>query len=274
MLTTLAFALVTWTCLLLVDQLLPGRMGHGNAPNPAGRLIAAARTLGLFLITAGAVANATTGENLGQDIASVAMSAGCAFLLFWLIVQAGLRLLAGGRIGTALQNGNLAIATLVTGHIVATGILGGALCGSRSVGELGLSVTFVAIAQVSLHLLVWLFRRLTAYDDVAEALRGNVAAGLAHAGLQIALALLIARAADGPFVDWGTSLSEYGLALAEGLLVYPLRQFVVPLLLLRATPALFGGALDRAIGDERDVGVGAIEAATYVGAALLLRTLG
>ncbi|MBK8097792.1 MAG: DUF350 domain-containing protein [Planctomycetes bacterium] len=274
MLTTLALALVTWTCLLLIDQALPGRMGHAGAANPAGRLIAAARTLGLFLITAGAVGNASTGEHLGQDIANVAMSAGVAFVLFQLIVQAGLRLLASGRVTTALQNGNLAIATLVTGHIVATGILGGALCGSRTLGELGLSVTFVAIAQVSLHLLVWLFRRLTAYDDVDQALRGNIAAGVAHAGLQIALALLIARAADGPFVDWGTALGEYGLALAEGLLVYPLRQFLVPVLLLRQRPALFGGALDKAIGDDRDVGVGAMEAVTYVGAALLLRTLG
>lgn len=52
-------------------------------------------------------------------------------------------------------------------------------------------------------------------------------------------------------------------------MLWPLRQLLVQCVLLRARPSIVGGEIDRRIADG-DVGVGALEAMTYVGFALLL----
>jgi uncharacterized membrane protein YjfL (UPF0719 family) len=177
-----------------------------------------------------------------------------------------------GLLPAALQ-GNAAAATAAAAHLAAIGILLANVCTGGSWAELGVAMASFAVGQATLLLLLWLFRRLTAYDDHAELLAGNVAAALAHGGLTLALALLIAHASDGEYLGPLPALQGYAVALGEGLLVYPLRQLVVTGLLLRQRPSLRGGSLDRAIADDRDVGTGALEAATYLAAVLLVRSL-
>ena len=62
----------------------------------------------------------------------------------------------------------------------------------------------------------------------------------------------------------------YGLALLLNLVFYPVRQLVVQTVLLGGAPTLRGGRLDVAIGHERNVGMGALEAVAYVATALLM----
>jgi hypothetical protein len=51
---------------------------------------------------------------------------------------------------------------------------------------------------------------------------------------------------------------------------YPVRQLFVQMLLLHAPFAFRGGKLDSAISSERNIGMGALEAATYVATALAI----
>ena len=208
------------------------------------------------------------GEHLGEDLLWMAVFGGAGLAAFELALVVGLSPLRG--LVAAARDGNLAAATAVTAHTVALGLLVANVFGGHSVDELLLAVVSFGIGQASLLLLLALFRLLTAYDDREQMLGGNVAAALAHGGLTVALALVIAHATDGPYTGPWPALRDYGIALAEGLLVWPLRQLVVQCVILREAPRLHGGALDRAIGETGDVGAGALEAATYLAAALFV----
>jgi len=52
--------------------------------------------------------------------------------------------------------------------------------------------------------------------------------------------------------------------------LYPVRQLGVQTLMLRQRFVLRGGALDRLVAQERNVGVSAVEAVSYLAAAVLL----
>jgi hypothetical protein len=55
--------------------------------------------------------------------------------------------------------------------------------------------------------------------------------------------------------------------------LYPVRQLAVQTLLLRKPFALRGGDLDRLVAQERNVGASAVEAVSYLAAAILLTGL-
>jgi uncharacterized membrane protein YjfL (UPF0719 family) len=118
-----------------------------------------------------------------------------------------------------------------------------------------------------------LYRTLTRYDDAEEVLGGNAAAAVAFVGLTLALAIIIAHAAAGDFVGWGRSLRAYGIALLLAFALFPVRQVVVGPL-LGCPPALRRSALDRWIAQERNVGVGVIEALGYIAVASLATAIG
>jgi len=111
---------------------------------------------------------------------------------------------------------------------------------------------------------------LTLYADDEEIIGENVAAAVSYAGAMLAIAIIVGHAAEGEFEGWGPSLRAYFVALASSLALYPTRQLVVQTLMLRQPFSLRGGALDRLIAQDRNVGASAVEAVSYVAAALLL----
>ena len=131
-------------------------------------------------------------------------------------------------------------------------------------------MVFFAIAQATLHLFLMLFRSLTSYSDDQEIMGQNVAAAVSYAGATLAIAVVVGHAAEGDFVAWGQSLRAYALALLSVLVLYPVRQLLVQMLLLRQPFALRGGGLDRLVAQERNVGASAVEAVSYLAAAFLL----
>jgi hypothetical protein len=89
----------------------------------------------------------------------------------------------------------------------------------------------------------------------------------------LAIALIVGHATEGDFEGWSTSLRAYAVALVSALVLYPVRQLGVQTLLLRKPFALRGGALDRLVAQERNVGASAVEAVSYLAAAILLTGL-
>jgi uncharacterized membrane protein YjfL (UPF0719 family) len=239
------------------------------APAPAGRLLAAARAFSLLLLAGGLVRG--VGTDLAAELPWLLLFAGAGLLAYEAAAALGLAALRG--ILPAALQGNAAAGTAAAAHLAAIGILLANVCAGRSFAELGVAMASFAVGQATLLLLLWLFRCLTAYDDRAELLSGNVAVALAHGGLTLALALLIAHASDGEYTGPLPALEGYAVALGEGLLVYPLRQVVVTGLMLRHWPSLRGGELDRAIAEDREIGTGALEGVTYLAAVLLVRSL-
>ena len=273
MLTALAYVLPTLLVLLLAQRALHRLCARAVGDGDATKIVVAAETFGTFLIAAAATGS-VRGESILVDLQWLAVFGLGGMLAFELAAWVGARALAHGGLPHQLHAGNVAAATLTAGHVLATGILAASLFRGTSWQDLLLATGFFALGQVSLHALVWLFRALTTYDDEAQVLEHNVAAAIAHAGVSVAMALLVAHAGDGTYVDLATSLSSYALALGEGLTFYLVRQLLVSGVLLGLRPTLRGGELDRAIGERADVGAGTLEAASYVAMALMVRSLG
>ncbi len=267
----MAFGVSAVCVLLALDALVRTLAKRPPESTPGRRLLQAARVLGIFLL-AGTLATACRrGDNLVTDILWMGMF-GFSGLLALEVAQA-LGLWAMRGLGPAARSDNLAAATAAAAHTVAIGILIANVFGGSSFAELTIAVLSFAIGQATLLALVWLFRCLTTYDDRAQILLGNVAAALSHGGLTIALAIVIAHATEGEFQGTWPALRDYGIALCECLVVWPLRQVVVQCLVLRARPQWLGGELDRAIADRADVGAGALEGMTYLAVALFVGAL-
>ena len=97
---------------------------------------------------------------------------------------------------------------------------------------------------------------------------------MGDSGVTVALSLIIGHAVEGTFVDWATSLRGYALALLFALALYPVRQLFVQTLLLGARFSFRGGRLDQGIAAERNLGMGVLEAISYLAAAFLVTRLG
>lgn len=241
--------------------------------NVARSLLQVGQVLGVVLVAGSVVAGVVRGENLRDDVLWAAVFGLSGLGLLALTGRVGVRLLLRSRLPEEIERGNAAAGVAAAGHYVATALVIAHSFSGNDLGELGLSLFFFAVAQLTLHLFVVLFRALTTYDDAEEVLQENLAAALSYAGATVAVALLVGRAAEGDFTGWGPSLRSYAATLAASLALYPVRQLVVQGLLLGARPTLRGGRLDEGIARERNVGMGALEGVSYLAAALLLNRL-
>ena len=258
--------------LSMLGQRLLGRSARGDLDrgNAAKALLQVGHVLGVFLIVASIVAGSVTGENVARDALWVLAFGGASVALLELTGALGVRLLLRSKMMAEIERGNVAAGVAAGAHYVATANIISKNLSGNDLNALAISLVFFVLAQLSFHLFVVLFRALTVYDDSEEILGENMAAALSYAGLAVGVSLVVGNAAEGQFSGWLPSLKGYGLALLWNLAFYPVRQLLVQGLLLGAWPSLRGGRLDVAIGQERNAGLGALEACCYVATALLL----
>jgi uncharacterized membrane protein YjfL (UPF0719 family) len=275
----LAFAVGTTLGMLLLLQLgqrltSPHTIASDfKTDNLARRLVRVGQVLGVFLVASSAVKNSAEGVSVTKDLLWVSAFGLVAVTLLALTGKLGIRLLLEGRLKQEIDRGNAAAGLAAGAHYVAAGIITSRAIGGSDLRGLGVSLAFFVIAQVTLHIFVSLFRALTTYDDAEQIHGENMAAALSYSGALIAFAIIIARALDGDFVSWPVSLRGYGEVLLLGLMLYPVRQLFVQVLMLHAPFTLRGGRLDSGIAVERDVGMGALEAAAYLATALSIAHL-
>jgi len=184
------------------------------------------------------------------------------------------RAFLGHRMRAEIARGNVAAGIVAAAHFVAAGWIMSSCFYGRDLRSLTVSALFFLIGVGTLIVLQVLYRALTKYADDQEVVGENAAAALSFSGLTLALAIIVAHAAEGTFDGWGASLRRYGLALLLAAALYPVRQLVVARLLLGLPARLRGGALDRLVAQERSVAAGGIEALAYVATALLATAIG
>ena len=238
--------------------------------NAARGIVRAGFVCGAAFVVVSAIDGCVHGEDWRADVLWTAVFGISALLCLAGAGALGVRWLLHARLPVEIARGNVAAGVAAGAHYAATGLVIARCLYGDDVATLGISVAFFVIAQATLHLLMILFRTLTRYADDEEILGENVAAAVSYAGAMLAIAIIVGHAAEGTFEGWGSSLRAYFVALASSLVLYPTRQLVVQTLLLRQPFALRGGALDRLIAQDRDVGTSAVEAVSYIAAALLL----
>jgi uncharacterized membrane protein YjfL (UPF0719 family) len=191
--------------------------------------------------------------------------------LIQLVGQLGIRLLLRATLARELEKGNVAAGVSAAANYVAVGILAAPAIAGSDLRGLGLSCAFFGLAVATHAAYVALFRALTVYDDAEQVQGENLAAALSYAGVTIAVALVLARAVTGsPFVGWTPALAGYAGVAAWALALYPVRQLLVQGVALGRAPTVRGGALDGAIGVDRNAGLAVLEALAYVATAVAL----
>jgi len=242
-------------------------VSHGNE---ARGIVRAGFVCGVAFIASATIRGCVHGEDWRADLLWTAVFGGSAVVLLALAGSLGIRVLLRARLPAEIERDNVAAGVAAGAHYAATGLIVARCLYGDDVSTLGISVVFFVIAQATLHLFLVLFRWMTLYAEDEEIIGENVAAALSYAGAMLAIAIIVGHAAEGDFEGWSASLQAYGLALLSALVLYPVRQLVVQTLLLRQPFALRGGGLDRLVAQERNVGVSAVEAVSYLAAAFLL----
>ncbi len=241
--------------------------------NRATSVAEAGVVLAISIVAAGVVKNCVHGESLVSDAIWCLGFAVLGFVLLELTGVIGTSVLLHKRLSSAIGQGNVAAGLASAFHYVATGIITAKAVAGSDLRGIGLSLAFFALAEVAQQVVVGLFRLLTTYDDSDQIAGENMAAAISYGGVSIAVSVVVARALDGDFVDWPSALSGFGMLVAMTLVLYPVRQLIVQGLILGAMPTLRGGALDKAIGVDRNVGAAALEAAAYAGTAFAVGIL-
>ena len=162
-----------------------------------------------------------------------------------------------------IQDRNIGMGAIEGGNHVAVGLItAGALSGE---GGLLSGAVFWVLGQVGLIVAALMYNKMTSFDLHHEIERDNTAVGVAFAGVLIGFGNIIRLAGEGDFVSWTQSLSEFGYYAVVGLLLLPAVR-------LFADKVLLPGArlTDELVQDVPNVGVGAIEATTYLAASILI----
>jgi uncharacterized membrane protein YjfL (UPF0719 family) len=267
-----AFAVGTTLVLLLLAMLLrrglagTASLGTGN---DAQRLEAVGEVLAVFVIAGATVRDGVQGESVVHDVRACAAFGAIALVAAMVMGRLGVRLLLG-HLKDELARNNPAAGVAAAGQMLASALVTSRAVVGSDLHGIGLSLAFFVIAQATLLVFVTLFRALTTYDDAEQVHGENVAASVSYAGVTVAIAIVVARAVEGDFEGWLTSLKGYGGVLLTLLALWPVRQVFVQSILLRAPLHLRGGALDVAIAQRRSTGMAALEAASYVATALAI----
>jgi uncharacterized membrane protein YjfL (UPF0719 family) len=226
--------------------------------------------LGMMLIVASVLSGSGSGSLL-IDARDVAIYGTTGIIVLALSSTLLLRVFLSAEAHESVRQGNIAVAITAAGSYIATAlVIAACVSGDARGGNFLTSIVFMLAGFVALLVITYLFRRLTAYDDVQEILGGNVSAAMSYAGLMIAIGIIVGHAAKGDFVDYVSSFAGFGRALLAVVALYPIRQFLVQGLLLGSGFRLYGGGLDDEISRDKNINAGIIEAVSYIGAALLI----
>lgn len=259
------------TTLVMLVAFLLGRRSLANdltKGNSAQRLLGVGQVTAIFLVASNAVKTSVKGVDIVHDAMWVGAFGLAGVALIALTGKLGVGLLLSSKLPKEIERGNVAAGLAAGAHYVATGIITSHAMAGNDLHTLGISCVFFVIGQATLHIFVSLFRALTTYDDSEQIAGENLAAALSYAGAAIAIAIIIARATEGDFDGWVSSLKGYVGVLLGVIALYPVRQVFVQMILLRAPLKLRGGPIDQGIAVERSAGLGALEAVTYVATAL------
>ncbi|MEB3223626.1 MAG: DUF350 domain-containing protein [Candidatus Sericytochromatia bacterium] len=237
--------------------------------NPAAAITLAGYFLSVFIALAGVASSPSQG--LVQDLTSFLLfgAAGVAVLFGSVFVAP---LITGIRLQRDIvESHNTSAAIVLAATFIATGLIfNGAVRGEGA----GLAawvalLVFQALGQVVLGLVAHLFERITPFNLQQEIVEGkNIAAAAGYAGALVAMGMIVHNAVLGDIAtlatDWGAEVRTFLIWCVPLLLLWPVRSLVVNGVLLGFRN------LDHEIAHDRNVGVGVIEAATYIGFAWLV----
>jgi uncharacterized membrane protein YjfL (UPF0719 family) len=235
--------------------------------NPAAAITLSGYLLGVFIALTGVMASPSQGP-LKDALGFGAFGLAGVVILFLSVY--GAPLVGGVKLRRDIvENRNVGSALVLFANFVATGLIFAGAVRGEGAGPMAwvTLLVFQLVGQSLLALTAQLFKLITHFrlhHEIAEA--RNTAAAVGFAGALVAIGIVLNRAVSGSFAGWTASLGGVLIYSLPLLLLWPIRALVVNGLLLGFT------GLDREIAVDRNVGVGVVEAAAYIGLAFVAVT--
>jgi len=257
-----AIVLVFMLMARLVSDLLFRTKRTGHPPNLALSL----RHGGLYLAVAIAMTSALQGTAGGfvSGVLEVLRDGGA--IVFALIVAQKINdwcVVPGLDNDRAVADGNTAVALTEFGSYIATALIASASFGGGE-GSWLTAVVFFALGQLALIAGFWAQERLLPGSFVVEVIRGREGAGVAVAGVLIALGVVLRASIAGPFLGWGASLRALGLYALGGIVFLVVFQEIFAYAFVKR----------RHVEDQyHSVGTASVVACGQIGIALVLTAL-
>jgi uncharacterized membrane protein YjfL (UPF0719 family) len=261
-------ALARWVLQWILGQTLRDMLTAHD--NPAIGLVVAGYIFGVLWTIMALLGSPSQG--FWRDVLGVLLYGCLGIVLLTAVALVSSRYFLGLQVRQQLEDRNSAAAVVLAGLYVATSLTySGALTGEG--GGFWVLLLFFVLGQLALLGITYVFRWLTNYDDVHEIASGNIAAGLALAGLLIAVGVVVAHAVSGTYTGLGSSLGGFVISLLVVVVFYPVRQVVVQSLILGAPVHWRGTVLDSEIAQDKNIAAGLLEAVAYLTTALFLNYL-
>ncbi|NTW48239.1 MAG: DUF350 domain-containing protein [Chlorobiales bacterium] len=164
-----------------------------------------------------------------------------------------------------IQDKNAGTGIVEAASYIAAGLnIWGAISGQG--GDLITALVFWSLGQLTLIIGGLFYNKIVPFDIHYEIEKDNVAVGVAFAGVLVALGNITRVGSAGDFISWQDNLTRFGADVALGLLLLPVIRFSMDKILLP------GANMTKELTQQEvpNVGVGAIEALSYISAALLI----
>jgi len=164
-----------------------------------------------------------------------------------------------------IEDQNAGTGVVEAASYIAVGLnVAGAISGQG--GDLITTLVFWALGQSTLIIGGLVYNAITPFDIHDEIEKDNVAVGVAFAGVLIALGNITRVGSHGDFISWNANLLTFGIDVAIGLLLLPVIRLITDKILLPGADITH-----ELVGQEHpNVGLGLIEAISYVSASLLI----
>lgn len=147
---------------------------------------------------------------------------------------------------------------LAASYISSGIVLMGAISGEG--GNFLTAIIYWIVGQIALILFTLMYEKLAGFDVHKEIERDNTAAGVAFAGILVAVSLLVNEALTGDFQSWVITAEKIGADLVLGAVFLPLTRFALEKILLKK----------RTFAEEisqqsiPNIGLGILEAVSYI----------
>lgn len=162
--------------------------------------------------------------------------------------------------GTGIIEASIMISTALILYGAITGESGGLLMGTKT------AILYWLIGMLIMVVTSKLYMGVVGYDVHAEIEKDNIAAGVALAGVIVAISIIVMNALLGDFEDWKSTLIDVGAQTVLGLIVLLVMRFVADKILLPGKRLT-----DEIVNQENpNIGAGLIEAFAYIGSAILI----
>lgn len=168
-------------------------------------------------------------------------------------------------------SGNTAVGLTELGMYIATGcVLNGAFTGTSDnlAGGVASALVFFIVGQAALLVCGYCYELLTPFHIRDEIKKGNAAAGIALAGMLIALGIILRSSIAGPSTGWSADFLSFGVYTLYGIVLLVVFKWVVGRFLLPGAPIAVEVERDRNVAAVLLTESGIVAVALVIGAVM------